>query len=228
MSLPQGQKAKKLLSPVKILAALVFLTLLILAVIYRPNLLSILPLFISVFILFLQTRVNRFAYLLGAANSILYAVAYYLMTLYSQATYALLVSCPVQVLTFFLWQKNTAQGSTRTRKMTARTRCILVTAMLGAWISFYFIFKSFGSEYLLLDNTVSIIGIVSTVLAAFRFSEYALFSLVSGCISLVLYSQMLASDPSRIIWLVFTAYSVMCCYLTFMNMNRKVKATQKA
>ncbi len=224
MSLNVVQKAKAMkLSPIKVLAALVFLALLILSLVYKPNPLSILPVFASVLILFLQTRVNRFAYLIGSANSVFYAVAYYILTLYSQAAYALLVSFPVQLLTFFIWQKNTSGGTTRTRKMTALWRITLAAAMLGAWIAFYFIFRALGSEYLLLDNTVSIIGIVATILAVFRFSECALLSLLSGCISLVLYAQMLANDPSAIIWLVFTAYTVTCAIVTFINMLRRAE-----
>ena len=224
MNLEVKEKLKSFLSPIKILAALVFVALAVLAVLYKPEPFSVLPLFISVIIMFLQTRVNRFAYLVGATNSVLYAVAFYLMSLYSQAAYALLVSCPVQIVTFFLWQRHTEQGATQTRKMTARSRCILASVALVAWVAFYFIFKGLGSAYLLLDNTVSIIGIIATLLVALRFSECAILSLTSGVISLVLYAQMLANDPSTVIWLVFTAYSVVCNCITFINMSRQAKS----
>ena len=45
-------------------------------ILYKQPLLHILPLYISLFISLLQSRVNRIAYLIGAGNAILYAIVY--------------------------------------------------------------------------------------------------------------------------------------------------------
>ena len=62
---------------------------------YRPTLLMFLPLLISVGVLFLQSRVSRFAFLLGALNSIIYAASFWKMTLYTSSFYVLLFSFPI-------------------------------------------------------------------------------------------------------------------------------------
>jgi hypothetical protein len=38
-----------------------------------------------------------------------------------------------------------------------------------------------------------------------------------------MYIQMLDSDPSRVIWLIFTVYTLTCQTVTFINMQRKAK-----
>ena len=210
-------------TPIKIFASMVFVAEVVLALIYKPALLSILPVFISVFILFMQTRVNRFAYLVGAANAVLYAVAYYTMSLPATAAYALLISCPLQIITFLLWQKNTTNGSTATKKMGWLGRLILASAVALTWLLMYLIFKSFNSEYMFFDTTVSVLGIVSTVLVMLRYAEGTLIGFPSSIVSIILYIQMLDSDPSRVIWLIFTVYTLTCQTVTFINMQRKAK-----
>ena len=84
------KKKIQVISPLKILAFIVLIYLVFGTLFFRLHIANVLPLFFSVFIMFLQSRVNRYAFLIGALNSILYAVAYFYMTLYSSAAYALL------------------------------------------------------------------------------------------------------------------------------------------
>jgi nicotinamide mononucleotide transporter PnuC len=210
-------------TPIKILASSVFIAEVVLAIIYKPAILSILPVFISVFILFMQTRVNRYAYLVGAINALLYAIAYYTMSLPATAAYALLVSFPLQLVTFFAWQKHTTKGSTATQKMEWRGRVILASAVAITWLLMYVIFKSFDSEFMFFDTTVSVLGIVATVLILLRYAEGTLIGFPSSIVSIIMYISMIGSDPSRIIWLIFTVYTLICQTVTFINMQRKAK-----
>ena len=70
------------------------------AVIFKQSVIRTIPLFVSLFIILLQTKANRFAYLLGGGNSILYAVSYVTMGLYGSALYAFCISFPLQIITF--------------------------------------------------------------------------------------------------------------------------------
>ena len=210
-------------TPIKIFSISVFICEVVLALIYKPSILTILPVFISVFILFLQTRVNRFAYLIGAINAILYAIAYYTMSLYATAAYALFISSTLQIFTFIAWQRHTQNGSTQTKKMSWRARAILALAVAGTWLLMYVIFRSLESEYMFFDTTVSVLGIVATVLILLRYAEGTLIGFPSSIVSIVMYIQMLDSDPSRIIWLIFTVYTLICQTITFINMKRKAE-----
>ena len=176
--------------PLKILAFFVLIYLVFGTFFFRLHIANVLPLFVSVVTMFLQSRVNRYAFLIGALNAVLYAVAYFYMTLYSSAAYALFISFPLQVITFFSWQKNTRQGVTNTRSFTKKGRLMLFLFMALTWTLLFILFSALESEYLIVDNTVAVIGIVATLLCTMRYSEYAALQVLTNCISIVLYSYM--------------------------------------
>ena len=59
-------------------------------IVFHQAFLRILPLYISLVISLLQSRVNRYASLLGGFNSLLYALVYVYYELYGSAVYAVL------------------------------------------------------------------------------------------------------------------------------------------
>ena len=71
---------------------------------------------------FLQTRMSRYAPLMGGINSILYTVVYFSCGLYSSAAYFLLAFCPLQLITFFRWSKRPHGDSMVFRKLTGKQR----------------------------------------------------------------------------------------------------------
>ena len=207
----------------KIIAAITFVLIVIFSIGFKVNILNVLPLLVSIFIMFLQSRVNRYAFLIGSLNSIFYAIAYFYMTLYSLALYALLVSFPIQIFTFFSWKKNTQNGRTETKSLSLRGRIIMFALMVLIWLALFLIFSAFNSTYLILDNTLSVLGIVTSVLCALRFSEYAILQTASTVANLVLYGFMITNDLSKIVWLIFSLYSATCSILAFININRQSK-----
>ena len=91
---------------------------------YKQHPLHILPLYVSLVIGALQAKANRFASLLGGINSILYAIVYLYLGLYASALYAILFSCPVQLVTFVRWNQKYG-SSTVFRKMTSKQRIVV-------------------------------------------------------------------------------------------------------
>lgn len=57
---------------------------------FHQNFFRILPLYVSLFVMILSAQVNRYAFLLGGLNSILYAAVYFAYGLYGMAAYVLL------------------------------------------------------------------------------------------------------------------------------------------
>ena len=208
---------------IKIIAGLVGVSIITCAIIFKIPLWDFLPLVISVSVLFMQTGINRYAFILGGINSCLYAVANIRMTLYVSAAYALLVSFPLQIITFLLWQKNTERGKTKTKNLSTKGRLVLFGTMVVGWVLLYGIFSIFNSEYLVLDNTIAILGIVGSVLCLLRYSEYSVLSLLSTPFNIYLYTVMTISDPSRVVWLIFNVYSLVCNVTTFIRMNKRGK-----
>lgn len=212
-------KTRLQLTPIKILAILIFCCMAFFSIYFKLGVLEVLPFFISIVVLFLQTRVSRYAFLVGALNSVLYAAVFWHMTLYSQAVYSFLVSFPFQIATFLNWQKHTEKGVTEVRSFSARGRVLLFAGMIALWTVLYVIFSAFGSQYLIWDNTISVLGIVGTILGTLRYSEMALLGIPGRICEVWQYSAMVQNDISRLPFLIYAIYCLICVIVTFIKMN---------
>jgi len=93
---------------------IIFITFVFIAVssvLTKQKFFIILPVFISLFINALQADANRYAYLVGSFNSLIYMGVSLYMELYASAASNLLFSFPVQLLTFIRWSKNSYGNS---------------------------------------------------------------------------------------------------------------------
>lgn len=99
----------------------------------KQSFVRILPLYISLLIALLQSEVNRYANLVGGLNSIIYSVVYFYYNLYAMAAYALIVSFPLQIATFILWNKQPWQNSTVLKRFSTAKRAVLIIGTIIAW-----------------------------------------------------------------------------------------------
>ena len=162
-------------------------------ILFTPSRLMVAPLYVSLFISLLQTRINRYAPLIGGINSILYFVVYMYSNIPATAFYALLFSCPLQIITFIRWTKNKRGSTTLLRKMTWKVRLMVALGFAAAWVAVYAVSNLAGSDFAILDTTTSMLGILGTFLTMFAFIEYTVLQLVSGVASISLYINMIAS-----------------------------------
>lgn len=179
-----------------------------------------LPLFNSLFIAFLQSRANRLAPLLGGLNCFIYGAVYLHYTLYGSALYVLLVAGPVQLLTFFRWRKRPYGHSTVLKRMKGKTRLISGGVALLGYFAFYLLLRHFGSAYMLLDNTLTILGIFISFLTMFAYVEYTWLNVISAFLNVVLYTKMLRVYPEQITFLIFYVYSFYCATRAFFFVGR--------
>lgn len=182
---------------------------------FGQSFLRILPLYVSLIIMFLQTRVNRYAYLLGGLNSLLYAYVYWYYGLYASMVYAVLVSCPFQIATFILWSRRPWGNSTVFKKMTKKQLVIVGVSFVAVWLILQVVLKAVGSSYRILDSTTSLIGILASVLVMLAYVEHTYLSFPSGIIGLCLYATMLKESPEQITYLIYNIYSFTCTTITF-------------
>lgn len=220
---------KKMLKlPLMWIALAMLVCIITCGIIFKTHPIKVIPLCISCFVMLLQANVNRYAFLLGGLNSIIYAASGISMQLYANALYSFAVSFPLQIVTFINWKKNTKDGQTETKRLSAKNRALGVGMMLGLWAGLYLIFSGLDSPYMVLDNTASVLGLVTTVLCMLRYSEYAILQLVGGCFSLATYIQLTADDVSNIVWIIYTGYSLACTAISFINMSRQNRLKEKA
>ena len=190
-------------------------------ILFTPSYLMVAPLYVSIFISLLQTRVNRFAPLIGGVNSVFYFIVYMYSGIPATAFYALLFSCPLQIFTFIRWTKNKRGSTTLLGKMTWKTRLYVALAFVAAWAAVFAASLIAGSDFAILDTTSSMLGILTTFLMMFAMIEYTVFQLISGVISISLYINMISSGKiEQIPFLVYSVYSMICICLAVVRARR--------
>ncbi len=196
------------------------------AVIFKQSAWRTLPLYVSLFIALLQSRVNRFAPLIGSVNSLVYALVYFSYQLYASALYAVLVSCPLQMVTFLRWRRHKRGITTRFRSLTGKQRLVIFGGAVLAFGLLYIIMSALGSGYLLLDNAVTLVGIISTVFMMLAYIEYTVLVIIGNLCSISLYITMLAAHPEQLTYLIFSCYSMFCGCIAVYHARMNYKAQQ--
>lgn len=193
-------------------------------IVFHQSPVRMLPLYVSLVIGFLQSRVNRYASLLGGCNAILYAIVYGYYGLYASMAYAALVSCPLQILTFLRWTKHARESTTELRVMTARQRILTAIAFFTSWIALYAVLSFTDSTYQLFDSSITLFGILITVLTYFACIEYTVLMIPSGLLSIGLYAAMLRESPEQVPYLIYSIYSFVCVCVSVRQAQRIYRA----
>ncbi len=190
---------------------------------------NVVPLYISLAVALLQSRVSRVAFLLGGVNSVLYAIVYFHFRLYANALYALLFSCTIQLVTYFLWKRRPVGRATVFRRMSWRIRALCALGFAAVCAAGSFIQMRFtDSAQPLLDTGVSLLGIAVSVLTMLAFIEYVPLMIVSQLLNIMLYIAMLREpDGSKVLpFLVFSCYSLFCQFIALRRVVALYRAQQ--
>ena len=184
------------------------------------DVINIMPLYVSLIVVLLQTSANRYAPLLGGINSVFYAVIYVAFKLYSQAAYALLFSFPLQLVTFYNWNKKPYGNSTIFKRLSMKSILGISMLFVIVYAAFCLFFSKIGSSYIMLDNFVTIMGILSSILMFASYIEYAACTLMCGVVTLFLSITMMIDFPERTPYLVFAVYNVICGIMTMVRVAK--------
>ena len=193
---------------------------------FHQSFLRILPLYISLIIGMLQSRVNRYANLLGSINSLLYGAVYIYYNLYGSAFSALLFSFPIQLLTFIRWNKNKWEHSTVLRKLNKKQRILTLAGFAVALIAMWIILPLIGSQYVFLDSVTNLLGILIYFLTMFAFVEYTFLMVINGVIGTALYITMLGDTPEMTTYLIYSVYSFICIVFAFFQAKKLYNSQQ--
>ena len=180
---------------------------------YGQSFIRMLPLYLSLVAMYMQSEVNRFAPLLAGICSFLYAIVYIYYGLYALAIYAVVLCGPLQIVTFFRWKKRAYGQSVMLRRMSWKARILNLATFCAAWFVLYIIMRALGSSYTVFDNLSSLLGGWTTFLTIFAFVEYIWVTILSVLCNIVLYSSMLADAPEQITYLIYTVYTLICSCL---------------
>ena len=209
--------------PLAVTAVLIAVT----GVMYHQAVFRVLPLYVSLIVSILQSKVNRYASLIGGLNSILYACVDWQYGLYASSASALLVSFPFQIATFILWSRRSYKHSTLLRSMSGHQRILTAGVCILVWLAMFFILRCMHSDYQIVDSSFTLLGLLIYVLTLFAFVEYT-WLMIPNCLSnIILNIIVMADKPDRITFLVFSFYSLYCNALGFIQ-ARRIYAEQQA
>ena len=209
--------------PMVLTAVLITIT----GVMYHQAVFRVLPLYISLVVSILQSKVNRYASLIGGLNSILYACVDWHYGLFASSASALLVSFPFQIATFILWSRRSYKHSTLLRSMSGRQRALAAIICILVWLAMFFTLRCMNSNYQIVDSSFTLLGLLIYVLTLFAFVEYT-WLMIPNCLSnIILNIIVMADKPDRITFLVFSFYSLYCNVLGFVQ-ARRIYAEQQA
>jgi nicotinamide riboside transporter PnuC len=180
----------------------------------------IVPLYVSLFVMYLQTKASRFSFLLGGCNAAYYAAVYAFLGLYGMALYSVLVASPIQIVTYIRWKKRAYKHSALLKRLTWKQRIMAVAVFAGVWGILYVLLSSLGSGYLVLDNTVSVIGVASNIASLLYLIEFPYVQCLSLVLNIVLYMQMVQTDPMQWTFLIYTIYALICALISAVYMQK--------
>lgn len=189
-------------------------------ILYDQDFLKMLPLYVSLMVMLFQSNALRIAPLIGSLNSLLYAFVDYSYGLYGSALSALLISFPLQMLTFILWTRRKDGATTLFRKMTPKARILFLLLTISVYVPCLIINIRMGATLAPLD-TYSFIGVLATqTLTLFAFIEYTYFSVFGSLVTITMNALIVKSSPDRLCFLVFSIYSSICCIRGAINVHK--------
>lgn len=185
------------------------IALIVLGIIFEQKFIKLCPTLISLVVMLLSAHANRFAFLLGGCNSLLYSIGYIMEKLYPSALSAILISFPFQIASFILWSKNqTKDKEVRVKKMNKKAAIITSILSVASWIIFYFIYERLGTSNLILDNTTFVLGIITTVLSMLRYKEFVYLSAINLIIDTIKWGIITIGNIANITYLIYSFYAL--------------------
>lgn len=185
------------------------------------------PLFISLFVMSFQSEANRYGSLMGAINSLIYTAAYTYMGVYGSAVSALLLSFPMQLMTFFNWKKHAYKKTVVFKQMSNKMRVASTVGVLALWAVTALILYKLKYEYAIFDSILFLLGIIVSVLTMLAYIEYTYLWIVQAVVGLFLNVQMIINDYSQTTYFVYGIYALYCVICAFINVRKFYKEQQK-
>ena len=211
-----------------ILVAIAMSGITVAAILFSCDFYRIIPLYVSLMVMLLQTNANRNCFLLGGLNAAYYSIVYFLLGLYGMALYNLLIACPIQIWTFIRWRKRAYAQAAVLRRLSNHQRAGWLLGFSAAWIVLYFILDAFGSGYLILDNTISIISTAGNFASLLYLIEFPFIQILSHSLNIILNLQMIGTDPKQWTYLVYFIYALVCAILSAITLHKLYREQQQS
>lgn len=136
----------------------------------------------------------------------------------------------MQLVTFSNWRKHAYGNATAFKKLGLKRILLLTAGGAVLWFLMWVFFSLFHSSYLFFDNTITLIGIASTILCALAYIEYTFLQIIGLGIGIVLYAIMMQEKAIQITYIIYNIYALICSVRAMFKMNwiyKQQKAGEK-
>ena len=198
------------------------------SIIYSEPIFKVLPLYVSVAVMIMQTFGNRYALLFGALNSVVYAVVYFfIVKIPAAGISALAISFPLQLIGFINWSRKPYGNSTMFKKMGKKEWLLSPVVFAALWGIFWVLtveLPIFESDFPLLDVTTSAFGTYVTILQLLSYIEFPYLNLINCFLAAYLAIEIMVSGtPGHATYVTQSIYNVICVALTAITVTKIYK-----
>lgn len=202
-------KLKKLINDYLLTLAAAVL-IIVFAILREQSFLKTLPTLVTLVVQLLLVRANRYAFLLGGTNALIYGAAYLSEGLYFSCISAVLMSAPLQYYSFVVWSRRREKPVGGLRFLSPGKLLATVGATVAIWLVCYFalggLFQDATSP--LLDSYLFAAGLTSSLLAAWQYVETQYISILSSILSLGLWIALTLRNPANVNYVIIAAYNL--------------------
>lgn len=189
------------------------------SILFSKSFFMVAPLYISLFVMMLNSTANRYGILLGAINSIFYGIVYLQYGLYGTAISSFAFSAVLQFIAFVRWSKHSYKKTTVFRKLSNKSRIALITIFAVGYIATLIVLKLSGGKFIVFDAVNIPLGLIVPILNVFAYVEYTYCNLFSSVCSITLHALMIPTVPEQSAFLVYSIYSGICIVKAFFNVK---------
>ena len=186
-----------------------------------------LPTLVTLAVQLLLVRANKYAFLLGGINAAIYGAVYITEGLYFSAVSALVISAPIQIYSFFNWRgRKNSSGDTKLKILGIKRLFIVIGVILFGWAVCYFGLAGFFKTvtYPVFDTLQFTIGIVVSLLAAFKYVESQHINIVNCASAVTVWMLICVQNPSNLNYLIISCYNLFMVAKAAVSWTRKYKA----
>jgi nicotinamide mononucleotide transporter PnuC len=167
---------------------------------------KLLPCCVSVAVQFLAANANRYAFLLGAANSVIYSVGYFLEGLYGSTAQAIIQGVILQLVIYYHWKKNAEGRTVQLKKLPFAADLLTGGIIAGLSAALSVLLSAIGGNNSFLDALILFSALAISALSFSGYIDQWYFSTVFGIAGAVLWSVKFSADGKALTYLIYFVY----------------------
>ena len=188
--------------------SLTFILQVVGAIIFKQSFIRTFPICFSLVIALVNSRANRYGFLLGASNCVIYAIVFFSSRLYGSFGQTL-ASLILQLVAFFMWNKKSYKQATVFRKLKTLWSFLLHVATIVAWLVAFYVMSKTDANMAILDSFVLIAGTACAITDIFAIVDTIVLRVLSVLCQLAMWLIIVAKGSIfDITYVIFYLYSV--------------------